>query len=203
MSVAPRLEATLVILHAGANHAIPVSHIAASIAALPEDAVVLLQNETCHIATAIDLAQARGLAVWFNPAPFTAAVLDLPLDRIAVLVVNQHEAAGLAASSPTEDPIVLTAALRQRWPAVTIVLTLGADGVLVDGPDAHHRIAAVAVVPVDTTAAGDTFLGYCLARRLAGDSWPEAAAIACHAAALAVTRPGAIPSIPWAQDLIA
>ena len=77
-----------------------------------------------------------------------------------------------------------------------MVLTLGADGaVYTDGAETVQQ-AAYPVQAVDTTAAGDTFTGFFLAARMRGAGVPRAMELASRAAAIAVTRRGAAPSIP-------
>ncbi|RME72546.1 MAG: ribokinase, partial [Verrucomicrobia bacterium] len=72
---------------------------------------------------------------------------------------------------------------------------------LAGGPSGEHRVAAPRVQAVDTTAAGDTFIGYLLASLSGGDPLPAALARAVRAAALSVTRPGAAASIPTRAEV--
>ncbi len=81
------------------------------------------------------------------------------------------------------------------------MLTLGAGGVLYAGGEQRLHVPALAVKAVDTTAAGDTFIGYFLAERLRGAEIKTSLEIACRAAAISVSRPGAIDSIPYRREL--
>lgn len=76
------------------------------------------------------------------------------------------------------------------------IITLGAGGAIAfDGPDVV-KVPATPVSVIDTTAAGDTFVGYWVASRMGGASIEEATTTACRAAAICASRAGAIPSIP-------
>ena len=91
--------------------------------------------------------------------------------------------------------------LARRFPPMEIVLTLGARGAIVRTPEGEMGMPAVKVKAVDTTAAGDTFIGYYLAGRCEGLAPKFCLRSACAAAALCVTRRGAMDSIPVAVDV--
>lgn len=133
-----------------------------------------------------------------NPAPLTREVLDYPLHRVALLIVNESEGQGLTGQT---KPDAILSELRTRLTETEIVLTLGAAGVLYDGCEGQFHVPAYQVEAVDTTAAGDTFIGYFLADRLGGQSVLQSLKTACRAAAVSVCRPGAIDSIPYRGEL--
>ena len=92
--------------------------------------------------------------------------------------------------------------LLKRFPGTAVVLTLGGSGsVYLDGQEMVHQ-AAYRVKAVDTTAAGDTFTGFFVGGMLRGFSAREAMDIASRAAAIAVSRPGAAPSIPLWEEAV-
>lgn len=161
---------------------------------------LLLQNEISSLPAILLEASERGLTVAFNPAPMTPEVLSYPLEGVSLFVVNETEGAALA---ETEDasPEIIAGALQTRFPNAAILLTLGADGSLYALGEERIRTPAQSVDAVDTTAAGDTFIGYFLAELLAGESVRKSLALASQAAALCVTRPGAADSIPRRSDL--
>ena len=122
-------------------------------------------------------------------------VLEYPLESVDLFLLNRVEAAQLAGTDGTDGQALL-AALRGRFSRAAVVLTLGADGaVYTDGAETVQQ-AAYPVQAVDTTAAGDTFTGFFLAARMRGAGVPRAMELASRAAAIAVTRRGAAPSIP-------
>lgn len=201
-----------IFLFAGANHALTTEHIDAQLHALTNSPgtsgggeVLLMQNETNAVAQLIARGSAAGLHVCFNPAPFTAEVLGYPLELVSTFVVNETEAAGLAGSaaehSTSSEPAALLERLAARFPHAQIVLTCGAAGVLYGHGHLRHAAAGRRVNVVDTTAAGDTFLGYFLASRVAGLDVSAALERATRAAALCVRRPGAMDSIPTAAEV--
>ena len=134
----------------------------------------------------------------FNAAPHTPEVLEYPLDKIEVFIVNEIE--GEAISGASEPQAILDSMLN-RFPSAKIVLTLGADGVIYQ--DAEKRIAqpARSVSPIDTTGAGDTFTGYFLAGYSLGEDISRCLKRGCEAAAVCVTRAGAASSIPKLSEL--
>jgi ribokinase len=113
-----------------------------------------------------------------------------------VLIVNETEAAALAGSDDADEALVI---LASRYPDTRLVLTLGARGALLQHAGRQIRQAAVPVKVVDTTGAGDTFVGYFLAGLMQGMADSAALRRACRAAALAVTVAGATPGIPTAS----
>jgi ribokinase len=132
-----------------------------------------------------------------NAAPVPSSVDGL-FDDIDVLVVNEHELAGISrllGGSSTRDADMALLAVKS---GATVVCTAGSDGAYVIRDNRIQHIEAPDVEAVDTTAAGDTFIGY-LAAGLAHEAADLVAAseTAVHAAALAVTREGAIDSIPF------
>ena len=134
----------------------------------------------------------------FSIPPFTPAVLDYAIDRVALLIVNETEAEGLTGTTSPEANLT---SLRRRLPATAVLLTLGEAGAVYDGPEGRFQVPACKVEAVDTTAAGDTFIGFFLASRLQGATVEDGLKMACRAAAICVTRPGAIDSIPRRSEV--
>ena len=98
------------------------------------------------------------------------------------------------------DPAILNT-LRQRWPRCRLLLTLGSHGCVYDDGQRRLRQGNYQVGTVDTTAAGDTFTGYFVACMAAGRPEEECLDLASRAAAIAVSRPGAAPSIPTMDEV--
>jgi ribokinase len=182
-----------IVLCAGANRRIGPDDVDGMLAHLAADTWLLVQNETSSVEHALRRAAECGLRVAFNPAPFDAGVLEMPWRDVDLLCVNEIEGAALAGR---QQPDEIVATLAAEAPNCEILLTLGAAGVWYHGPGGGIRHDACPVRPVDTTAAGDTFLGYYLAWRDQGHAPRESLEIATRAAALCVTRPGAMDSIP-------
>jgi ribokinase len=167
--------------------------------------LVALQLET-PLATVLHAAQtarALGRTVVLNPAP----ARPLPPELVALadfLVPNEVEAAALSGLPVGSVSEAITAAERLRGGRDACVLvTLGERGVVVATPGGTRHHPARPVVAVDTTAAGDTFIGGLCAALVAGRTLTDAIADAQEAAAISVTRPGAQPSIPFAHEVAA
>lgn len=181
-----------IVLHGGANHAVRPADLPAFLDGAGPGDFFLAQNETSAVPEALRLAREKGMSVAFNPAPMGPEVDGYPLEFVDWLFVNETEAAELGGPDR----------LRARCPRAHLVLTLGAKGAVCRAPDGGEAWAtAPRVTAVDTTAAGDTFLGYFLAAVAEGRPLAAALDRGCRAAALSVTRPGAADSIPRAAEL--
>lgn len=187
-----------IVLFGGANQSITPATAQRVFADFGPGDLLLLQNEISAMAEILELAGARGLRVIFNPAPMTARVLEYPLQQVDTFIINRVEGQGLTGES---QPNQIVDALRTRFPRAAVVLTLGAQGVLYADPEQTLALPAFPVQVADTTAAGDTFIGFFLAAQGAGHAIPDALGLATRAAALCVTRPGAADSIPTLAEV--
>nr|WP_298415215.1 ribokinase [uncultured Halomonas sp.] len=190
-----------IILHPGANHAFTDAQQDALLAIPTACDWLLLQNECNALDRLITLAAERDLLVAFNPAPMAANVLQLPLDRCQLLFLNRGEAADLIGEQAQASSECLLDGLRRRLPEVEIVLTLGREGVCYQHGDTRLQLEAHRVEARDTTAAGDTFIGYFMAARQRNAEVEDALRLASTAAALCVQREGAAPSIPVVSEV--
>ncbi len=183
-----------IVLFPGANAAIAPDHVREALGRQRAGDVLLLQNEINATPELIAAGKRAGLRVAFNPAPMSSAVAGYPLDQVDLLILNEHEGEALAGEAA---PDAILDALVRRLPRADLCLTLGAAGAIyqkADGP--RRRCPAPRVQAVDTTAAGDAFIGFLLAGLSQGCTEEVALAAACRAAAVSVTRPGAMDSIP-------
>ena len=161
-----------------------------------ETLLLQLEVDDAETAVAAARAKAKGARVVLNAAP--AAPLPAGLaEALDVLVVNEIEAPMLAdtAGIDYDDPVDAARRLAQSWDVATIV-TLGGDGARAFDRGAAWRIGAMAIAPVDTTAAGDAFVGVLAAALDWGDALPAALHAASIAGALACETIGAQPSLP-------
>ncbi|MGU7815919.1 ribokinase [Burkholderia sp. AW49-1] len=153
------------------------------------------------VARAIGSAIAHRTPVLLNPAP-ARPLFDALLARIDYLVVNETEAESLTGIAVGDDASAVRAAEALRAKGVgNVLVTLGARGVCWRGSAGNGRHRAMAVVAVDTTAAGDTFVGGFAAARVSGASMDDAIAFGQRAAAISVTRHGAQTSIPTREEV--
>lgn len=185
-----------IVLHGGANQSFTRTELDKYLRDADSDDWLLLQNECNAGASAIEVALERGMKVAFNPAPMTPDIADLPLERCAVLIFNETEAALLAG---TADPGEVLDQLAAKYPNTRLVLTLGSKGALLRYRQQQAQQDATAVDVLDTTGAGDTFVGFFLAAHISGLDDQLCLRRGCAAAALSVTVAGATPSIPAAS----
>lgn len=188
-----------IIISAGANGALTEEYIDDTLSHFEAGDLLLVQNETNNVPYAIRRAKEKGMKVAFNASPISEALLSYPLDLVDYYLINEVEGKALAGEEAKSNEEIL-AALKKRFPAAAIVLTVGKDGVLYQYEEerASHGIYDVPVV--DTTAAGDTFCGYFLACAAKGLSAAEGLRMASLASSLAVNKKGAANSIPtWSE----
>ncbi|CAH2898033.1 MAG: Ribokinase (EC [uncultured Paraburkholderia sp.] len=193
-----------IVIVAGSNGEVTPETIARHEAVLAAADVVICQLETPLDTVQAALATARRLCktVILNPAPATGPLPAEWLPLIDYLIPNELEAAtltGLPVGSP-EEAATAAAVLRAAG-ARNVLVTLGPRGVQAALEGAAPALYdAPKVKAVDTTAAGDTFIGGFAAQLAQGASVDAAIRFAQRAAALSVTRAGAQPSIPtWAE----
>jgi ribokinase len=187
-----------IVVASGANARLTPEDVARAETAFEGASVLLLQLETplLTISAAIQLAQRYGLRVVLNPAP--AQKIDAGLLAAAdYLIPNQTELALIAGLQPLDEAV----AVLQRWGVPNLIVTLGEQGVLIAEGGRQTRLPAHPVEVVDTTAAGDAFVGAFAVALTEDLSAQEAAAWGNAAGALAVTRPGAQPSLPNRAEL--
>ncbi len=187
-----------ILVEGGANRRVDPAHIPPALLGFGPGDTLLIQNEISSLEPLIRAAHAAGLRIFFNPGPFDASVHALPLHLIGTFLVNEIEGAELAGA---HDPDGIVDTLLGRHPDAAVVLTLGADGVLYGRGAERIRLPAKRVPVVDTTAAGDTFIGFYLADLALGRPPRQALETAIAASALCVSRPGAAPSIPKRAEI--
>jgi ribokinase len=187
----------------GANGTIGSDEVRGMLTDLREGDIVVLQNELppdVSAAAARAANEARAIVVW-NAAPAPTALADMP-EAVDVLVVNEHEllcvAELLGLSSENRDGLL--SAVARRLDAA-VVCTLGGDGSIVLDGNRRESVPAATVQVVDTTAAGDTFIGYLVSDLPADGITAAHLSYAGAAAGLTVTRPGASDSIPHRRDV--
>ena len=187
-----------ILLHAGANTDLSREYIADSLTHFHGGDILLLQNEINEVPYLINEAKTRGLSIYLNPAPFDTDLLQYPLHKLSGLILNQTEAAGLVGNISIDR---LAQRVAEKLPAAEVLLTLGAQGAEYRYRKEGFRIDAPKVKAIDTTAAGDTFIGYYLAERARGADARFSMERATSAAAICVSRPGAMDSIPSVEEL--
>lgn len=189
-----------IILFSGANHSFVSDELELLLANANSTDWLLLQNECSCTEQMIRAAVAKGMQVAYNPSPMTPETTSLPLELLSLLVVNEVEVGQLLDVS-SEDRQAIIAAIRERLPSTKVVVTFGAQGAMWVDAEQVFEVPAQKVEALDTTAAGDTFLGFLLAG-LCQDMAPrQAVELGSRASAIAVQRLGASVSIPSLDEL--
>ena len=187
-----------IILFPGSNYAVTKEYVDGVLDQQQVPQYVMLQNEISEVPYIIEAAYKKGFPVVLNASPFDASLLEIDYSKVSWLLVNEIEGGCITGET---EPEAILAKLREKYPETGVVLTLGKEGSICSRGDTVIRQGIFKVDTVDTTAAGDTFTGYFIAGLDAGLALEEALCRAAAASAIAVTRPGAAPSIPLAEEV--
>ncbi len=182
----------VIVLFTGANRALTEAMVNDALSDAGAGDWLLLQNETNLGVYAAKAARAKGMRVAYAAAPFDAEAVAEMLPVTDLLAVNHIEAAQLSKA------LGVPAA---ELPVALVLITRGADGATLQTGDEEISVEAFKVDPVDTTGAGDTFLGYFLAALDLGQPAKDALTFASAASAIQVTKVGAAVAIPAAAEV--
>lgn len=187
-----------IIVYPGTNAMIREDYVDAVLSHFSKGDILVLQNEINCLSYILSCAHQRGMTVILNPSPIQDALRSLDFHKISYMVLNEIEAVALFGGDDAQSSAAIAA---EQYPNLRIVLTLGENGsVYREGSVVWHQ-NAFRVKVVDTTAAGDTFMGYFVAGLAKGQPIPEILRLASAAAAMAVSKEGAAPSIPYLHDV--
>lgn len=199
-----------IVVAPGTNHRLSTDDIERTRPMIAAANLVLLQFEIpwAPIAYTIDLCHELGVPTIVNPAPLCYDLPDETLSRITYLVPNEHEAAALlqvagARQAPIETLNDAEAALHElaKRGVDTPIITLGHRGAMALHAGELLHVRQPAVEAIDTTGAGDCFIGALAAALDTGEALEQALQQATRAAAIAVTRRGAQQAMPTLADL--
>ena len=193
-----------IILYSGANHQLTKEQIANTISDFEKGDFLVLQNEINGMESIMRVAEEKGLKIVLNPSPMNEKILELPLQYVDYFVLNEVEAAQILGldNISEKDGEKFVRELHDAYPRAKIVLTFGAEGSIYFDGEKLYRQRAYKTEVVDTTAAGDTFSGFFIAGILRGDTVEQAMDTAARAAGIAISRPGAAPSIPKIEEVL-
>ncbi|HFI5326187.1 TPA: ribokinase [Serratia liquefaciens] len=190
-------------IDAGANAAVTPDYLARYQQKVIEADALLMQLESPleTVIAAASLAKQHQTQVILNPAPARELPDDL-LATIDMITPNETEAQRLTGIAVNDDNDAARAAqvLHDKGIA-TVIITLGSRGVWLSENGNGKLVPGFKVKAVDTIAAGDTFNGALVTALLEGKIMADAVRFAHAAAAIAVTRPGAQPSVPWREEI--
>lgn len=187
-----------IILYKGANFEITKYYVDYVLDKFDKDDIILLQNEISLVGYIIEEAKKREMKIAFNPAPMNSSVKGYRLDYVDYLIVNETEAFELTDLQNPEEAIKK---LKEEYNNEIIIITLGKEGLIYIEDNTVKKIEGIKINSIDTTAAGDTFIGYFLAMINKNNNVFEALTFANKAAALKVTKEGSSKSIPKMKEV--
>lgn len=195
-----------ILIYGGANQQLSPTDVEAAKDKITAADFVVAQFETPQAATlrAFQLAKANGVTTILNPAP--AQKINPEVLKLTDLIIpNETESAELTGVIITDETSMLISAAKFAQMGVrNLIITVGAKGAFYCTQDGYSFIPAFKVNAVDTTAAGDTFIG-ALSSQLKPDmsNIEKALVYAQRASSLAVQKMGALPSIPTREQILA
>ncbi len=202
-----------ILLYGGGNRKITEDFIGEVLAGFGKGDILVLQNEINLLDVVIDRAYEKGMKIVLNPSPFDEGLDGCDLSKVSVFLVNEIEAGLLAGGNGEdregsgkgcengEDGANLVDKILKKYPGAQAVVTMGAQGAFYGQGSFRHFQRSFPVKAVDTTAAGDTFTGYFVYGMTKGEAIEVIMERAAMAAAVAVSRKGAVPSIPKREEI--
>jgi ribokinase len=188
-----------ILLFGGANQEFTKEFIDSILDNFTSEDILLLQNEVNLLSYIVDKAYEKGMQIALNPSPFNEKLNDVDLTKVSIFLLNEVEGGQITG---LVDPDEVLEKMREMFPKAKIVLTLGKDGAkYAEGDQVYHQ-PIFKVKAVDTTAAGDTFTGYFLSGLIEGMDIPSILKMSAKASSIAVTRNGAVQSIPFKQEVL-
>lgn len=189
-----------ILLYGGANQALTEAYVDEVIGQFDQGDILLLQNEVNLMPYIVDRGYAQGMKIVLNPSPFDGKLKAVDMTKISLFLLNEIEGYQLTGC---REPDAIIDSIRERFPHAAVVLTLGSDGAVYADQSCKHFQPIFPVKAVDTTAAGDTFTGYFIAGLAQGMEIPDILRMSAKASSIAVSRAGAVPSIPYRDEVIA
>lgn len=189
-----------ILLYGGANQALTEAYVDEIISQFDKGDILLLQNEVNLLPYIVDRGYAQGMKIVLNPSPFDDKLKAVDMTKISLFLLNEIEGYQLTGC---REPDAIIDSIRERFPHAAVVLTLGSDGAVYADQSCKHFQPIFPVKAVDTTAAGDTFTGYFIAGLAQGMEIPDILRMSAKASSIAVSRAGAVPSIPYRNEVIA
>ena len=187
-----------IIVEAGANKKIDKPYIDQVLAEFEEGDYLLLQNEISNLPYIVDEANKRKMKIFLNPSPVDESIKTIDFNKIDTLILNETEAYEI---SGCEDPDKIIDYFRDRYQDLKLLLTLGKDGGMYSSKDTKIKFDSFKTNAMDTTGAGDTFLGYFLANISKDEDLEKSLKLASLAAGLACSKKGAAASIPRLKEV--
>lgn len=194
-----------ILIYGGANQAITTDDVKAASASIADADCLITEFETPLAASteAFKIAKENNVLTILNPAPAKKDIPEELLQLTDIIVPNETEAEAITGIKVTDEPSMVAAANKLHTMGVkNVIITVGSNGSFYSMDKKTGFVKAYKVQTVDTTAAGDTFIGY-LASKLNEDlsNVEEAMKFASKASSITVQTKGAQNSIPHVRDV--
>ena len=188
-----------ILVYPGANHCFTEAYIDEVLSHFGKGDFLVLQNEINLMDYILVKAHQLGIQIILNPAPFNEEIEKLDLSLVSYLILNEIEGRDL--SGKADDFEILTV-LCERYPNLQVILTRGAKGALYQKGTSVIEQPSFKVDAIDTTAAGDTFIGYFISGMIKGKAITSSLELAAKASSITVTRRGSSSSIPLLEEVL-
>lgn len=187
-----------IFVYPGTNDMIDKDYIDRTLALFSKGDILILQNEISNPVYIIEQAYKKEMTIILNPSPINANLFEIDMNMISYLVLNEIEIKSFFASANADASLLIAA---ENYPNLKIVLTKGVKGSVYKDSENYIYQPSFKAQAVDTTAAGDTFMGYFVAGLYNEMPIGEILKTASAASAITVSRNGASPSIPYADEV--
>lgn len=187
-----------ILLYEGANGKNTVEQMEQVLKEFEAGDFLLIQNEINGLEDLVKRSYEKEMKIILNPSPYNERLTEEILKRVSIFIMNEVEGAQITGKLKPEE---ILDEMKHKYPDAAVLLTLGSKGSMYQDAKGRIQCASHKVEVVDTTAAGDTYTGYFVASIQKGLSVEESMKFATKAAAIAVTRKGATPSIPSLQEV--
>ena len=187
-----------IVLYKGANFDIDKDFVDKVLDNFCEGDILVLQNEICLVPYIVDIAYEKGMLICLNPSPINEAIFKIDFSKLEFLILNETEARDISNKHNKDDVVSY---FRKNYPNLKLILTLGSNGSIYFDKDQIINQKAYLVDSVDTTGAGDTFMGYFVGSYFDDKDIKKSLDIASVASALACTKNGASSSIPSLKEV--
>lgn len=182
-----------ILVYGGSNRMITKDYVDEIFTEFDNNDFLMVNNEISELEYIIKKAYEKSIRVVLNASPIDKSLLNMNLDMVTYLVINEIEGKAL---SNQREPYKILEAILKKHENIKIILTLGPDGSIYSDKEKTIYQESYKVKAKDTTAAGDTFMGYFVAGLAKGLEIEKCLKSASMAAAITVTKSGAAETIP-------
>ncbi|HQO68992.1 MAG TPA: ribokinase [Clostridia bacterium] len=183
-----------ILVYGGSNKMITKEYIDKVLEEFSSEDILMVNNEVSEAEYMLKKAHEKKMKTVFNASPIDNILFNMDLNNVTYLVVNESEGEAL---SGEKEPKMMLESILHKYHDIRIILTLGPDGSMYRDKEKTINQGSYKVEAKDTTAAGDTYMGYFTAGIAKGLKAEDCMKMASMAAAIAVTKHGAAETIPY------